>query len=175
MKKLFVVLLFAISANVFAAEDFTLCEHEVLTSPFPDEVVAVSQTINNNGLNSLRLEVHYESLTPDRAKGPATYAIQAVVEEEISPGTRTPVAYQFSGMNNTESAPKRIVDLSPGLVIDVGIDNVIYAGGKAIARISRPEGHLPDKFRVQLIATDYGSTAPLIGATISAYGRKYNQ
>lgn len=174
MHKLLLIPLLLASFALSAAEDFTLWSGSTFAAPYTNNVIATSSPIsNNNGLESVKVVVSYDALTPDRATAATSYSIQAVIEEEIATGVWTPIAYQFTGINDTTNAPERIMILTPELVIDVGQDNVIYAGGRAIAKVSSTQGTLPGKFRVKLLLDTYGDTAPLTSVTISAYGRKF--
>lgn len=165
--------LFVLTAQ--AAEDFTLWSSETFLPPYDGDVVAVSNVIsNNNGLNSVKVMINYEAFAPDRATEINSFTLQAVIEEEIAAGVWTPIAYQFTPINDSTNAPERVITLSPALVIDVGQDNVIYAGGVSIARVSATQGHLPDKFRVKILMDSQGDSAPLTTLTLSGYGRKFD-
>jgi len=176
MKKLLIgILLLGVSMVAIAAEDFTLWSSETFVAPYADNVVAVSDVINNNnGLDSVKVVVRYEAFSPDRATELNSFTLQAVIEEEISAGIWTPISYQFTPINDSTNAGERILTLSPSLVLDVGLDNIIYAGGKSIARLSATQGHLPDRFRVKIIMDTQGDSAPLTTLTVSGYGRKYS-
>lgn len=169
------LMMMAVASVAWASEDFTLWSSQTFVAPYTDNTVAISDVIpNNNSLDSLKILIKYEAFSPDRATEINTFTLQALVEEEIAPGVWTPITYQFTPINDSTNAPERILTLSPGLIIDVGQDNVIYAGGRSIARLSATQGNLPDRFRVKIIMDTQGDSAPLTTLTISGHGRKYN-
>lgn len=168
-------LLTCLNAFAFAAEDFTLWDSQTFAAPYPDNIVATSGKINNNnGLNSVKVNVVYEALTPDRATNAASYKIVAVIQEEVATGIWTPVCYAFTGINDTTHAPLRTIVLTPTLVIDPGVDNVIWYQGASKAMISTCDGQLPASFRVSLMLETYGAD-DLTSVTVSAHGRKFNR
>ena len=147
--------------------------HQLYTSP------SVSNASGNSGYlyDSLRLVIDYENLNPDLR---TEFDIQAIVEssngEDGADQRWFPVAYQFEPFYRSDFGPKREILLQPNLiVIDVGIDDIVYVGGFEAA-VSRQQGKLGSDFRVVLILNERGFGTPeaFSGVDVSIYGEMFS-
>ncbi len=156
-----------------ADSEFTVWTSEVFAAPYTDNIVAVSDAISNtNGFKNLDLVIRFEALSPEQSTGSASYSIFAVVEHEIN-GLWYPVATTWDKMNNMNDGPTRIIILGPNAPDFDGTDNLISSGHTIVAHQSFNQGTLGEKFRVKITVDNIGSF-PLTSATLSVFGRRYD-
>ena len=155
-------------------QTFTLWNEQVITAA--DAGVdgngsfdlAISQEINNaqTALRSLQLVMRYDNVVPEAPQlvgDPAqTFDISAIVEGKSEGGQWFPIAYQFSPFRAAFQGAERIIQLQPNVVvIDLGVDDIIYVNDATRARISRQQGSVPDTaFRVKVSVTERGFGGP---------------
>ena len=171
MKKLFIGLLFLLVslAPVSAAEDFTLWSSQTFTSPYTGNVIATSAEIANaQDLDSVRIFVEYENITPDVCG----CNISAILEEEIVTNVWVAVAAQNQAYAVEGNGPKRVIVLSPGVVINPGSDFIVEGPDGKDTKISNHQGSAPGNFRIRLIMPAAGN---LTSITVTGVGRKFNQ
>lgn len=169
MKSLVFVLGLLISSISFAAEDFTLWDSATFDAPYTDGLVARSSFINNNnGLNSVKISIVYEVISPK----PCSCQLVAVVEEEIVSGVWIALGAQHEVISSDDNAPTRIINIAPHFVANPGADEFI-AVGQGI-RVSSTDASVGDRFRVSVYNRDTGATGLLQSVTITANGRKYS-
>lgn len=120
-----------------------------------------SNVTNNNDIKSLRVVAKYSNPVPlDGNPDPTAYSIQCVIEGRVNTDVWYPIAYQYEPWRNFDEGDQRIILLQPNLsTIDTGIDDIIYAGGATVARLSRQQGVAanPMRLRVLLRETAYGT------------------
>ena len=159
---------FHIPQAAHAAEDFTLWESATYSGPFTNGVIATSAEIpNNNGLNSVKVSVVYEDITPDVCQ----CEIFAVIEEEITDGVWIPLGPQNNGYGVEGNSPSRIITVGPRFVENPGGDLVI-ATPEGNTRLSTHDDVAPDKFRVRVLVQGPGL---LSSVTLTVHGRKFSQ
>lgn len=136
-----------------------------------------STQLNPGGFQSLRLIVEYVNPIPlDGGSIPITYTLNTIVES-LNGIHWYPIAYQFESFSNPDNGLKRIIVLQPNMnTFDAGIDDVVYVGGAAEARISRQQGKVGSSFRVRIICneTGFGGAGAFQSATISICGELYD-
>lgn len=126
---------------------------------------------NNSGLPSMRLIVDYANVSPVDISG-----VNVVVESQNN-NIWFPIAYQFEPYRNQENGSKRIIVLQPDMnTYDDGVDSIIYAGDRTIARISRQQGKVASSFRVRVFIneTNFGNINAFQSITLSIYGELYD-
>jgi hypothetical protein len=132
---------------------------------------------NNTGLESMRIVIDYKEVLP--AWPPASsvsYALALVIEALHNSDEWFPVAYQFEPFNYVENSRQREIYVDPSISdFNAGIDDIMYLGGKTIARISRQQGRVGLSWRARLICVEnnHGSGEALQSAKISIYGEIY--
>lgn len=174
-------------------QTFTLWNEQVITAANALEPVtsdgtfklAVSAPVSNSqgALRSLRLVLRYDSITPDAPELPEdpsqTFDISAIVEGRGEDGTQWfPVAYQFSPFKATYQGRERIIILQPNiLVLDLGVDDIIFVNDATRARVSRQQGAVPDtEMRVALSVTErgFGQGGAFQSVKISGFGELFD-
>lgn len=147
--------------------------------------LATSAEISNSqsALRSLQLILRYDSVIPEApqlAGEPAqTFDISAIVEGRSEDGTQWfPIAYQFSPFRSSFQGSERILMLQPNIiVIDLGVDDVIYVNDGVRARVSRQQGAVPDTaFRVCVTVTErgYGGGGAFQSVTLTGFGELFD-
>ena len=151
------------------AEEFTVWSNQTFNAPTSGDIVATSAEINNNnGLNSVRVDLCYDEIATT-VPGPISPGLTAVIEIEQD-GVWVVAGHQFELINSDENTPKRAIIVSPALQVNPGVD--IVAGPQAEAvRISRTQGHIGDKFRVVIYANE---SSNFVSLTIDGHGRKFD-
>lgn len=174
MLLLSVLTLFATPA--FAVEDVTLWTSQTFTAPYTGGKIATSSEVpNNNDLNSAKVTIVYEALTPDGAVALVGFTVQAVLEEEVAPGVWVPIASQLDVIKGTDEALQQVIVLSPTFNPDPGTPEKVFLGPVETASISRQEGRAPGRMRVCLLVHDLDNGHPgLTSITVSGYLRKYD-
>lgn len=171
-------------------QTFTLWSNEVVTAASlgiteNGSYEMVSGEINNSqsALRSLQLVLDYSSVLPPEdvngAAQPIGFLIDAVVEGRSDDGAQWfPLAYQFSTFNRPSRGPKRIIHLQPSIVvIDLGVDDIVFAGNATQARISRQQGSCPDtaiRCKLLVTETDYGGPGAFQSMTLNVYGELFD-
>ena len=158
-------------------------DSETFTPPtgiLPNKAITLATTdtlTNTIGLTSCRVIVEYEDCTPDGSLPGVVWNVTAVLEGELTGSLGWfPIGYQFTPANRTDIAPTRQIILQPDMVaIDAGIDDTVYVGNQEIARISRQQGKLTDRFRLRLVLVDQnpGGAGGFESLTVSARGERF--
>ena len=158
----------------------TLWENETITAaglaiPAGEPVdLLVSDPLNGNNVNSLRVTLQYDDVTPDT--GGASFSIGAVVETPAAGGW-TPIASQFSPFRTSRTATTREIVMQPDISdFNAGIDDIVYPVDRELARISRSQGQLPSDYRIRvlLVDNDPGGPSSFQSVKISASVDTYN-
>jgi hypothetical protein len=159
----------------------TFVKPQNLVSGVPVTLAVSQEFSNTNAQRGLRLTTTYQNLVPNNNEnGPAgvTYELGLIIEGRDSIGSWFPIGYQFSSVKQNDQAPKRIIVLEPAISdINAGIDDVIYVGGRELARISRQQGSVPaTAFRVSLILNELNpeGIGSFQSVTLSCVGEKYD-
>lgn len=124
---------------------------------------------------SLSLTIQYEDLIPFQGQ----FRISAVVEaQEAQSGRWRRIAHQNDGLFRGDIGPTREIVLQPDLlVIDAGIDELVYVADEEISHISRHQGRMPSSssWRIRVILNDYGigTEHEFKSVKISAFGETY--
>lgn len=117
--------------------------------------------VNTTDKPGMRVVVTYGSPVPqDGQPEPTGYAIQCLVEGKLNTDLWYPIAYQYEPWRNFDEGSQRIILLQPDIsTFDTGIDDIVYAGGSTIARISRQQGRASHdiRLRVLLRETKFGT------------------
>ena len=93
-------------------------------------------------------------------------------------GNWYPIAYQFTPLKNKSQGLKRILYVQPDMdTINVGIDDIVYPVDKAIARISREQGVVPEsvvRVCILLVDKDTANANAFDSVTVNAEVELYN-
>lgn len=161
--------------------DITLWSDEVINRPaegWPADGRIAStpaQSNNQSSLDSVKVSLQYKAITPDGANALVGFTLSAVIEEEVAPGVWVPEATQFDVVKGTDEAVTQILELTPGLNLNPGSPEKMFAGGKEVASISRTQGKLGSKWRVCIVLQVVDpNAAELDSLTISGYARTFN-
>lgn len=161
--------------------EITLWSDQVIAKPaegWPSDGRIAStpaQSNNQSSLDSARVVIQYKSLTPDGKDVPVGFTLGAVIEEEVASGVWIPQATQFDVVKGTDEAASQIIEISPGLNLNPGSPEKLFAGGKEVASISRTQGKLGSKWRVCVVLQVVDPSAPeLESLTISGYASTFN-
>ena len=165
------------ASPAMAAEDVQLWDSQTFTAPWTHGKIATSVEIaNNNELNSAKVTIVYEALSPDGANALVSYLVQAVLEEEVSPGVWVPIATQDDQIKGSDEALQQVIVLSPGLVADPGTPEKVATGTQIAAAISRHDGVAPGNMRICILVHDLDNGHPgLTSITLSGYLRKHTK
>lgn len=170
------IILAMMSLPTIAADNFTLWNSETFTGPFPNGVIATSNTINNtNAVNAIKVHVVYEDVVHNgQYANVCACDIRVVVEEEIATDVWIPVASQFSEYRILDSSPQRVIMLTPTPVFNDGSDDLIGLADGSTMKVSRTQGQAPESFRIRLTVNEFSPNA-LTSIRVSGYGRKFDE
>lgn len=144
-----------------------------------DLLTSATQT-NSGDYDSLRVVIEYTNFS---ASGSGTsWNIQAIVESNngLSGASEKwfPITHQFRSYRgkDTEASTRELI-LQPDLVvIDQGVDDVVFIGNDEDTRISRVQGRLGDEWRIRFVLTenDHSGSGSFTDGDITVYGERYN-
>lgn len=132
----------------------------------PEQVNGVGSDLSTG----LRVVFDYHDLQ----SSPTGAALQGVIEGKAQGGQFYNLAYQFCEFRAVGFQQKRQLVVSPDLVVlDPGIDNIIFVGGLTIEQISNQQGILPATWRIRVIISNPSGFFQSV--RMSIYGERFNQ
>lgn len=157
-------------------------DNSIVTGNGDYDILTSSPQTNQSDYSSIRVVVDYKDILPEDDAIANTFWLTAIVEaDNKETGANqiwTPIAYQFRGYRKAFNGLTREIILQPNLVvIDQGVDDVIFVGSATVARLSRQQGKLIDsKYRVRIVLTEegYGGAGAFTSGKISAYAELFN-
>ncbi len=163
--------------NGEAMTDIVLWENQVLSGPFTAGPILTSADIDNNlQLNALQLVLKYQALDPDGATLQVGYALQAVIEAEITAGMWAVVAAQNGPIKGTDKAKQQLISLAPSPVANPGVPEKIGGGPQFEAEISRHQGTAAEKMRVVVNYLVLSASKPQLNSlTLSGFVRQFKE
>jgi len=142
---------------------------------WPEGIIASSSPFVAGPLaTGLVIAVKYKTILPDGNIVSVGYSLQAIIEEEVSPGVFIPAAVQFQPINNNNTKGTQILVLQEGPVADQGVPEGISIGGTGVVlEINRTQGSIPPTYRLCIVRAITNSEKPdLDSLVVSAYRRE---
>ena len=120
----------------------------------------------------------FHNITPDvsqTANQPSGLRLQFILEQEQEDGTWEEIGRQNAAITKLEQGQKRVIMVSPSIVQEEGVDQIIpdAIGAPAIIKSKfdeDAEGHL----RISLLALDTLDQNQLTSVTFSVHGKRYD-
>lgn len=131
---------------------------------------------DNEGCNSILLDIEFSNFLPDPDTNPPNWKIKATIESSNGAGLWRPVGSQFEPLSHPSQGPRQIIIVQPDIVnFDEGIPIDDWDGAAVVARRSRQQGILGNDFRVVLsvLENNYGNLNALQSFTVKMIGERY--